>query len=72
MAAGLLGDATFQGGAATAALGLAQHFFIATSMSLAYYLVATRRPALIRRPVAYGIAYGLLLYVVMNYIVVAR
>ncbi len=70
VAAGLLGDATFEGGAATAALGLALHFFIATSMSLAYYLVAIRRPALIRRPVAYGIGYGLLLYVVMNYIVV--
>jgi hypothetical protein len=69
VAAGLLGEASFQGGAATAALGLALHYFIATSMSLAYYLVAVRRPALVRRPVAYGVAYGLLLYVIMNYIV---
>jgi hypothetical protein len=70
VAAGLLGDASFEGGAATAALGLALHFFIASSMSLAFYLVANRRPALVRRPVAYGVAYGLLLYVIMNYIVV--
>lgn len=70
VAAGLLGKASFQGGAATAALGLALHYFIATSMSLAFYLVAVRRRALVRRPVAYGVAYGLLLYVIMNHIVV--
>jgi hypothetical protein len=70
VAAGLLGKASFQGGAATAALGLALHYFIATSMSLAFYVVAVRRPALVRRPVLYGVAYGLLLYVIMNYIVV--
>jgi hypothetical protein len=70
VAAGLLGDASFEGGAATAALGLVLHYFIATSMSVAFYLVATRRPALVGRPVAYGIAYGLLLYVIMNYIIV--
>ncbi len=42
VAAGLLGEASFEGGAATAALGLALHFFIATSMSVAYYLAAGR------------------------------
>jgi hypothetical protein len=70
VAAGLLGEASFRGGAATAALGLGLHYLIATSMSLAFYLVAVRRPALVRRPVTYGVAYGLLLYVIMNYIVV--
>jgi len=70
VAAGLLGAASFRGGAATAALGLGLHYLIATSMSLAFYLVAVRRPALVRRPVAYGVVYGLLLYGIMNYIVV--
>jgi hypothetical protein len=70
VAAGLLGKASFEGGAATAALGLVLHYFIATSMSVAFYLVAMRRPALVGRPVAYGIAYGLLLYLIMTYIVV--
>ena len=70
VAAGLLGEASFRGGAATAALGLGLHYFIATSMSLAFYLVALRRPALVRQPVTYGVAYGLLLYVIMNYVVV--
>jgi len=70
VAAGLLGQASFEGGAATAALGLALHFLIATSMSAAYYLVARRRPLLRRRPVLCGAGYGLLLYGIMNYVVV--
>ena len=50
VAAGLLGKASFEGGAATAALGLALHYFIALSMALAYYLVARRWPLLRQRP----------------------
>ena len=70
VAAGLLGEASFEGGAATAALGLFLHFFIACTMALTYYLVSRRWTVLVRHPVPLGIAYGLLLYVVMNYIVV--
>lgn len=70
VAAGLLGESSFAGGAATAALGLALHFFIATSMSVAYYLAAGRWTVLRDRPVACGAVYGLLLYGVMNYVVV--
>ena len=70
VAAGLLGRASFQGGARTAALGLALHFFIALSMAAAYYFVARRWPLLWRRPVPCGLAYGLLLYAVMTHVVV--
>ena len=70
VAAGLLGQASFEGGAATAALGLLLHFSIACSMAAAYYLAARRWPVLMRRPVPLGLAYGLLLYVIMNHIVV--
>lgn len=70
VASGLLGRTSFEGGAATAALGLALHFLIATSMSAAYYLVAHRWPLLRRRPVLGGGAYGLILYGVMNHVVV--
>ncbi|HEY7634619.1 MAG TPA: hypothetical protein VH763_03685 [Gemmatimonadales bacterium] len=70
VAAGLLGQASFEGGAATAALGLALHYFIATTMSVVYYLVARRWPLLWRRPVLCGAGYGLILYGVMNDIVV--
>ena len=70
VASGWLGPASLTGGLASAALGLVTHFFIATSMSVTYYLVARRWPALWERPVPYGTAYGLLLYGIMNYIVV--
>ena len=70
VARGLLGPASFEGGAATAALGLFMHYFIATAMSVTYYLVARRWPALRERPLVCGAAYGLMLYAVMNYVVV--
>lgn len=70
VAKGVLGPNTFKGGAATAALGLFLHYFIATTMSVAYYLVARRWVALVERPVMFGAAYGLVIYGVMNYIVV--
>jgi hypothetical protein len=70
VAAGLLGEAAFAGGAATAALGLALHFLIATSMAAAYYLVSLRLPLLRREAWPCGVAYGLLLYAIMNYVVV--
>ena len=70
VAAGLIGQASFAGGGRTAALGLVLHYFIALSMSIAYYLVARRWGLLRRRPVLCGAGYGLLLYGVMNYIVV--
>lgn len=70
VAGGLLGKATFQGGTRTAALGLFLHFLIASTMAATYYLAARRWPVLARRPVSFGIAYGLLLYVVMNHVVV--
>lgn len=40
IAAGLLGPESFEGGASTAALGLLLHYFIATSMATAWYVVA--------------------------------
>ena len=70
VAKGVLGPAAFKGGAATAALGLFLHYFIAVTMAVAYYLVARRWPALVERPLMLGAAYGLVLYGVMNFIVV--
>jgi len=70
VAAGLLGKASFTGGWGTAVLGLGLHFFIATTMSVTYYIVSRRIQILAERPVPFGAAYGLLLYVIMNYVVV--
>ena len=69
VAAGLLGEAGFDGGWPTALLGLGLHYFIALSMAVTYYLVARRVPVLVRRAVPLGAAYGLLLYGIMNHIV---
>jgi uncharacterized membrane protein YagU involved in acid resistance len=55
---------------ATAALGCALHFLIAL-VAAAVYVVASRRlPVLIRRPVLSGLLYGVVVYVVMNWVVV--
>jgi hypothetical protein len=70
VAAGLLGQDAFRGGAATAVLGLALHYVIATSMVVAYYLVGRRVRVLFDRAVPLGLLYGLLLYAIMNYVVV--
>lgn len=70
VAAGLLGSSSFAGGSATAALGLALHYFIAMTMALTYYLVARRWSLLARRPLVCGAGYGLMLYGIMNSIVV--
>ena len=69
VAAGLLGRASFSGGVRTAALGLFLHYFIATTMSVMYYFVSHWWAALHRRPWLFGPAYGLLLYLIMNYVV---
>jgi hypothetical protein len=70
IAAGLLGRASFDGGAPTAALGLFLHFFIAFSIVGIYFLAARAIPALMRRPFLTGPVYGLAAYGVMNYVVI--
>ena len=70
VASGVLGPASFKGGSAVAALGLALHFLIALVMALTYYALAKYWLPLTRHPVLWGACYGLLLYGAMNYIVV--
>jgi uncharacterized membrane protein YagU involved in acid resistance len=69
VAAGVLGKASFTGGAAAASLGVALHYVIAIAMALTYYAVSRRYPMLARRPIACGIPYGILLYLIMNLVV---
>ena len=57
-------------GTAGAALGLATHYGLMVIMAAAYIAFASRRPQLLARPVQWGIIYGLVTYVVMNWIVV--
>jgi uncharacterized membrane protein YagU involved in acid resistance len=58
IASGLLGPAAFQGGLATALLGLLFHFFIATSAAAVYYVTSRRVLILVRHALVSGALYG--------------
>ena len=68
IASGLLGHTAFNGGARTALLGLALHFFIAATVAT-IYILASRSLPLSRHPLLYGTLYGIAVYIVMNYVV---
>ena len=69
VASGLLGTDAFRGGLATAALGTALHFFIATTAAAVYYAASRRLTVLVRRPVRWGLLYGVAVYLFMNLVV---
>jgi len=69
IAAGVLGPASAGGGAPAAWLGVGLHVAMASSFVLAYTLAGRRMPRLLRHPIRNGIAYGVLLYVAMNFVV---
>ncbi|MEA3002673.1 MAG: hypothetical protein QOH81_1461 [Sphingomonadales bacterium] len=52
-----------------ALVGLAVHFVIMACMVAAYMLIAPRFPILLRQPIPAGIAYGVLLWLIMYWIV---
>lgn len=69
IASGLLGRDAFNGGFATAALGLVLHFFIATTATAFYYAVSRKLKVLVDHAVVCGLAYGIPVYLVMNLVV---
>lgn len=70
IASGLLGrDAAVGGGAAMGMFGLLLHFVLATIIAAIYYVAARNIRLLVDRAVPCGILYGLVTYVVMNYVV---
>jgi hypothetical protein len=69
VASGPFGDGVRGGGPLWAAAGLAVHFAIMACMATAYVLVARRIPALVRHPVPAGLAYGVLLWLIMYWAV---
>ena len=70
IASGLLGRASFDGGAAIKALGLLLHYFIAFVVVTLYILASRRLTFLARRPFVFGPLYGLAVHLVMHYGVV--
>ena len=69
IASGLLGRAAFDGGLATAALGLFLHFFIATTAAAVFVGASRFLPLLVRQPAPCGLAYGVAVYFFMKYVV---
>lgn len=69
IASGLLGKASYLGGAGSAALGLVLHYAIALVMAAVYVAASRALPMLNRRPWLWGPLYGIGCYLVMNYVV---
>jgi hypothetical protein len=63
-------DAAFAGGAATAAAGLAFHYFIAFTITAIFFVAASRLRWLAERPFVSGPLYGIGVYAVMNWVVI--
>lgn len=69
VASGLLGSPAYQGGVATAVLGLVLHFVLMLIIAAIFYFASTRWRFLIARPVLWGGLYGFAVYWVMNLVV---
>ena len=69
VASGLLGKAAYSGGASAALLGLAVHFFVAFTAATVFVLASERFPTLRRGAVGWGLAYGLVVFAVMSFVV---
>ncbi len=67
IAGGLIGPASFQGGAATAALGLALQWLMSCLIAAIYVVATLKWPMLRRRWIASGLAFGAVVFGVMNY-----
>jgi hypothetical protein len=70
VASGLLGRASFEHGAASAALGLFLHFLIAMVAALVFNLAARYLPALLEHFLLCGALYGVLVFFFMNLVVI--
>ena len=69
IASGAMGNAAFEGGTATAILGLVLDFIMTTIMAGVFILGVDRIPLLRRHVISGSLLYGLGLFFVMNFIV---
>ncbi|MET4570224.1 hypothetical protein [Rhodanobacter soli] len=70
IASGLLGRAAFQGGLPVAALGLLLQWAMSLLIAAIFVFAAGRMSWLSRRWIAAGLLYGVVVFVVMEYVVV--
>ncbi|HEX5313372.1 MAG TPA: hypothetical protein VFX38_00485 [Gammaproteobacteria bacterium] len=69
IASGLLGSAALRGGASAAALGFLSQWILSLIIAAVYVLSAQRIRLLVRYWFVTGIAYGVVIFFVMNYVV---
>ena len=67
VASAVLGQESFNGGAASIALGLLFHFCVAFGVATGFYIVARLVPAIIPYPYIFGPLYGIAVYFIMSY-----
>ena len=70
IASGLLGQAAFQGGFATACLGLLLHFVIAFGAATVYCLASRKLWWMLRHPGMAGALFGAAVHFFMNFVVI--
>jgi len=70
IASGLLGQRSFDGGMATAGLGLAIHFLIAFTAAAVFYAASRKFSSLTQHAVVSGLLYGIAVYIFMYWMVV--
>ncbi|WP_417460411.1 hypothetical protein [Kordiimonas sp.] len=70
VASGVQGTDAYSGGMASAILGGGLHYFIMLIMAGVYVIAGQVFPILTSKPVVSGLAYGVVLMAVMNYVVV--
>ncbi|MGH7022443.1 MAG: hypothetical protein ACREEB_02495 [Caulobacteraceae bacterium] len=70
IAVGALGPAALDEGLRSAVLGMVIHVLVSLGAAGVYVLIATRWRALILRPLASGVVFGAMVYVVMTFVVV--
>lgn len=69
IAAGLIGLRAANSGVAMPALGLALHYLIALIWTAVFYAASRRLSILYRHAVLCGLLYGIIVYVLMNWVV---
>ena len=69
IAGGILGKSSYEGGFATAALGLLLHFVIAFIFTLLYILIYPKLDITKKQPLLAGVVYGLFVWSIMNLVV---
>lgn len=69
VASGVLGAESYEGGAATAALGVALHYFILFVAAGLFYAASRKFDVLTRRAVIWGLLYGVAIYLVMTQVI---